>query len=166
MPLQAGTRLGPPRSSISSVRAIWALASRHEGSMRPVIQFSILLLIAVPAAARAQSPPSPDADPRIQQLVAFRVRTAPAAARYDTRRLRYARDDVRDRVDDARHRRCATMDLRRADALQREASGVVRHLPGGGAGTHHAKTSSCETSSPSCRDERPAASISAVTTTP
>jgi Peptidase family M28 len=38
--------------------------------MRRVIQFAILLLIIVPVAARAQSAPSPDADPRIQQLVA------------------------------------------------------------------------------------------------
>jgi hypothetical protein len=38
--------------------------------MRPVIQFAILLLIAVPVEARARSAPSPDADPHIQQLVA------------------------------------------------------------------------------------------------
>lgn len=38
--------------------------------MRRVIRSAILMLIVVPVALRAQSPPSPDADPHIQQLVA------------------------------------------------------------------------------------------------
>jgi acetylornithine deacetylase/succinyl-diaminopimelate desuccinylase-like protein len=38
--------------------------------MRRVISSAILMLIALPVSPRAQSPPSPDADPHIQQLVA------------------------------------------------------------------------------------------------
>ena len=66
---------------------------------------------------------------------------------------------------DARHRRGAAVDLRRAEAVERQAAGVVRHLPDRAAGPHHAAGRAAQRDGRAARAARRAASTSAATTT-
>ena len=135
-------------------------------AMRRLPAVMLVVLLAGPRALGAQSAPSPEARPADSEARRERLGRATRRAGPEAGRLRHAQHAVGHHVTHARHRRRASMDLRRADALEPEAAGQSSTPTDRAPGTpDHAERRAAQHRGASCRARARAGSTSPRTTT-